>query len=229
MKDDKIKQLIAQLNGTISKPVFKVSKYQISDEVEYGKVWYELKPPHQVESRFFFIKGNKSYVGAIHILKDDLHWYVLEGDRKKGYLTNALNSAVLPFLFNKMKYEKVKITIPSIEDNDALASANVAKKVGFKNITDFDYVLYEDQFDFTNKNLSIKYPSLLKDDYESLQDEIKEISTRLQQIHTQLEFSTGLKMEKYQKPSLDEIADILAIRRWSLEDMYHDHLMAEDD
>ncbi|TXK74535.1 GNAT family N-acetyltransferase [Mesonia sp. HuA40] len=228
MTNESIKNLINQLNGTISQPVYKVYKYQISDNVEYGKVWYELEPNHQIESNFFFIKENKSYAGAIQILGANLHWYILESERNKGYLTNALNTAILPFLFSEMNYEKIKITIPNTEDNDALASAAVAKKVGFKNIDNVVYVLLSDQFDFTNENLSIRFPGIKLKEYERLKNEINEISIRLQQIHTQFEFSTGLKMKKYQNPPLDEIAEILALRRHSLEDMYHDHLIKDD-
>lgn len=225
MRDEDIKKILQHLNGTIGPFVCKIYKFQISSTVEYAKVWYELKPPLQIESRFFFIKNQQTYVGGINILREDLHWYVLKEERKNGYLTNALKNTILPFLFNKMGYEQVKISIISNNPNSAKASISVAEKVGFKRITEIDYLLYKDQLNFDEEVLSLKYPGIKKEEYKNLKNEIKEISTRLRQIHTQFEFSTGLKMEKYQTPTLAELGDIVALRAWSLQDMYHDQLV----
>lgn len=226
MSNNSIEKILQQLNGTINDMAFEIYKYQISDVVDYAKVWHEPKPNHIEKSCLFFIKDNNSYVGAVHILEDDLHWYVLEKERKKGHLTKALKTAILPFLFKKLKLEKIILQIVSDYLVDAVASAKVAKSVGFKSANGIDYYLYKDQFDFSSSKLSIKYLGMDDKEVDKLKNEINVISKRLEQIHTKIEFSTGLVMSKYQKPTLKEIAVTINARKWSIDDMYHDFLMS---
>jgi hypothetical protein len=229
MTNDSIKELIDQLNGVELDFPYVICNYQISDSVEYGKVWENMISEIKSDTQFFFIKNENRYVGAVNIHQTDLHWYVLEQERNKGYLTNALKTAIIPYLFQSNELEAIRITIdPNSEiSNNHLASVRVAEKIGFRKITDEKYLLDKDLFDFSSTNISIKHPGIEDLDYEVLKSEIRNISARLHQIHTFFEFSSGLKMKDYQTPTIAELATTLNSRRWSLEDMYHDSLMCE--
>lgn len=231
MTNKSISELIGQLNGDQLVFPYVICKYQISKTVEYAKVWDNIMSEIKSATEFYFIKKEDKYVGAVNLLITNLHWYILEEERNKGYLTNALKTSIIPHFFNKYEIDYVKISIEdNIEDgNNPIASKKVAQKLGFKNISDEKYVLDKDLFDFSNTSLSIKHAGLNENDYEILISEIKNIAARLQQIHTFIEFTTGKNMVDYQEPSIGDLATQLNTRRWSLEDMYHDHLMTSED
>lgn len=41
MSNNSIEKILQQLNGTINDMAFEIYKYQISDVVDYAKVWHE--------------------------------------------------------------------------------------------------------------------------------------------------------------------------------------------
>ena len=231
MTNESINEIISQLNGEQLAFPYVICKYQISKTVEYAKVWDNKAFDVKTGTIFYFIKGKDKYVGAVNVLANDLHWFVLEEVRNQGLLTNALKTAIIPHFFETSEKDYIKITINenSEETNNHLASKKVADKLGFRKIGEDKYVLDKDLFEFSSACISIKHPGIEDNDYEALVTEIKNISTRLHQIHAFFEFSSGLKMEKYQTPTISQLAETLNTRRWSLEDMYHDQLMANDN
>jgi len=89
----------------------------------------------------FFIKNNSGkYVGAVLDITRDLFWYVLEEERKNGYLTKSLNEAIVPYLFSDVGDERAKqrITIKNgIGEANYLRSKKVAQSLVFKSTAKF--------------------------------------------------------------------------------------------
>src|SRR5690554_1884905 len=227
MTNKTINEIIGQLNGEPLSSQYVICKYQISNTVEYAKIWDNMSSKIKSETTFYFIKNEDKYVGAVNILASDFHWFIIEEARNKGYLTKALKTAIVPHFFENSEKESIQITIDETNEeiNNPTASKQVANKLGFRKISEDKYVLDKDLFDFKNASISYKFPGIEEKDYEVLTTELKDITTRLHQIHAFFEFSSGLKMKKYQSPTISELAETLNSRRWALEDMYHDQLM----
>lgn len=127
-----LKQLITNLNNNC---LDGFSSFQVlSDSV--SKVQY-LKPVktevHIFPTNFFIITNRrKKVVALIQDAYADLFWYVLPGNRKKGYLTKALKTTIINHLF--LNRDEIKITINegSIGKDMFLASQAVALNCGFK-------------------------------------------------------------------------------------------------
>lgn len=100
MTHESIKQLIDLLNkGELKDRVFVVP---LSEAVHLAKVWMN-EPKGGVVGEgsyeFFFItNGSQLYVAAVLDMGNDLHVFVKEEHRGKGYLTKAMHEVVLPYL-----------------------------------------------------------------------------------------------------------------------------------
>lgn len=136
MKDNTIKRLLGQLNGTDSK--YGIFLRPVSETVDFGKVW--LDKPKMADDlivddqpyKFYFIKNQEGvYVGAVYDMINDLHWYVLPAFRKKGILIKALTSFILPHLFLSRQEQRISIDITVTGKKNAKASSIVATKAGF--------------------------------------------------------------------------------------------------
>src|SRR5690606_7632934 len=104
--------------------------------------------------QFFFIKNNKGkYVGAVYDAFNDLHWYILEKERKKGHLTKALKEIIIPYIFlcEDFSREFQKISIAGgWGDKDYENSRKVAENVGFKAINKYEteFILNKEDFNW---------------------------------------------------------------------------------
>lgn len=102
MKDQDIENLIDSLNNTtINEKVF-ISP--LSKTVDLAKVW--RKEPEDERSSysslwFYFIKNdNGEYVAAVYDMgQEDLHVFVKETHRKKGHLSRAIHTVIMPHLY----------------------------------------------------------------------------------------------------------------------------------
>ena len=93
MTNESIERLIDALNAhEMRDRIFRAS---LSASVEYAKVW--LNEPKGVAGNegsyeFFFIKNETGvYVAAVLDMYNDLHVFVKEAYRRKGYLTRSLS------------------------------------------------------------------------------------------------------------------------------------------
>ena len=140
----------------------------ISENVCYGKITpqfgaIENARYHDLltEGGFFFIQNRSSkFVGIVQYAGNDLHWYVLPEERKKGYLTGALKEAILPYIFEEFEKEEQIISIDDqdLEKIDFENSSKVAEAIGFK-LFDREFgkhKLLKIDFDMTNSKLDIK-------------------------------------------------------------------------
>lgn len=144
-------------NGKTGESIF---TREISKTVDVARVWPEQ---HKITDdiiedfrsyKFFFIKNNlDEYVGAVHEMGDDLHWYIVPKNRKKGHLTNALKESILPYLFeNGKESQKITIKKEKIGERNYLNSKNVALKLGFKAINENETAFELKKSDFNWEN-----------------------------------------------------------------------------
>lgn len=161
MESKTIEKYLTLLNtGKASELIF---LRQIGKNIEVAKVWD--KHPEISDNlngnffsyRFFFIKDEcNTYVGAVLDMHHDLHWYVSPEYRGKGYLTKALKSGILPYLFEFGRdLQTITINDVELEDSDYLSSKKVALNVGFRttNENETQFGLNCDDFDWNAENL----------------------------------------------------------------------------
>lgn len=84
-------------------------------------------------------------------MKHDLHWYVSEGNRKKGFLTKNLIETILPYILSARKAQKITIKIDEIGEDNYINSSQVAMNCGFQKLSDFEFIINE------NNQLSNQY------------------------------------------------------------------------
>ena len=126
-----LKQLIINLNNNCLDGFS--SFLVLSDSV--SKVQY-LKPvkadAHIFPTDFYIIKNTrKKVVALIQDAYADLFWYVLPGNRKKGYLTKALKNTIINHLFLNREVIKITINEGGIGKQMFHASQAVAVNCGF--------------------------------------------------------------------------------------------------
>lgn len=175
MTSSSIKSLINKINEN---PNYKKCiKHSISKNVELAHIWIKSTFYKNNPQTFFLIKNDFGYIGAVLDMSIDLHWVVLPKYRKNGYLINALNTAIIPYLLINAKREELNISINELEigKKNYEASMSTALKVGFKKIDDKTLILKENDFDFSHEELDIKYKGLTN-------DQIKEISKKIRAI-----------------------------------------------
>lgn len=79
----------------------RTSSFDISPNVTVGKILsnhFKGKIVERKTERYFFIKNNNQCVGIIFDMNTDLHWLILKKHRGQGYLYNALQNVIFPFL-----------------------------------------------------------------------------------------------------------------------------------
>lgn len=143
MDNNEIKEYIDRLNKNEAEETIFIR--ELNHFIFLARVWKkepELEdvinvnmPSHQ----FFFIKNeNGKHIGAIYDMKQDLHWYILEEERKKGFLSKALKSVVLPYLFyyedEEREIQRISIKKQVIGEINYENSKKVAERLGFKSI-----------------------------------------------------------------------------------------------
>ena len=164
MTEEEIKSYIERLNSKNARE--SIFLRQISHNVEVARVW-EKEPILDnnltigtPSYKFFFIKNPAGkYVGAVLDMYRDLHVYVLEEERKKGFLSNALRESILPYLFYNEDTEREVQRITLTHGNGKLNYKNsrkVAERLGFKPIdeTELIFELEREKFDWKYENLN---------------------------------------------------------------------------
>lgn len=224
MTDKSIIQIINKLNRY---PDFKgCIKVGIGKNVELGHIWIDNSIYKHSPKTFFLIKNDNEYVGAVLDMKTDLHWVVLPKHRKKGHLTKALKEAILPYIFIQLERENQTISIKESEigQKNFQHSLNTALQVGFSKVDNNNYILEEDDFDYSNEKLDIKYKGLVDEEIEGICTELKAIARKVSVINSTIELSLGQFPANYMKPSLDVISDKLSYFTTLIDDIKHDHI-----
>jgi hypothetical protein len=228
MKSSSIISLINKINK--NENYKKCIKHSISNNVEFAHVWIEKSIYKHSPKIFFLIKNDNEYVGAILDMMTDLHWVILPKYRKKGYLTNALNEAVIPYLFTCLEREELKITINQLEigKENYENSSSTALNLGFKKVDEKSFVLEEKDFDFSNEKLDVKHKGLEYNEMENIRKELQDIAKKVSVINSTIELSLGKSTGNYIKPSLDNISDKLSYFTTLMDDIKHDFIMSKD-
>ncbi len=208
MRDSDIKKCIELLNSkNTDNSIFLRS---ISDNVELAKVW-EKEPQINDDIHFanpsynfFFIKDqNGKLVGAVLDMIRDLHWFILEEERKKGYLTTALKETILPYLFYDENNERniQRITVKrSIGERNYNNSKSVALKLGFKAINE-DKTIFElkhEEFDWQYENIKEINSKISDDRLSNMQKLIIYSFRKLTKISDELFMAYGDDEDLYE-------------------------------
>lgn len=221
------KSIIAIINILNRNPNYKnCIKHSISNTVELAHIWIEKSRHIHRPQTFFLIKEGNEYVGAVVDMITDLHWVVLPKHRKKGHLTKALKETILPYIFIHFERENqtISIKLSEIGQKNYLNSMTTALKVGFNKVDEDNFILDEDDFDFSNEKLDIKYNGLEDNEIDGISKELKAIARKVNVINSKIELSLGQFPANYMKPSLDVISDKLSYFTTLIDDIKHDHI-----
>jgi len=210
MTEKKIKSFIDKLNKDRANGLFFLRP--LSNKVEYAIVWSSKpKPTDECDTidyypeKFYFIKNdNGIYVGAILIMSEDLHWYILPQYRKLGHLTNAMKSTILFHLFQEKDEQKITIDKNSIGAKKYDASRNVALNLGFiennkKDISEF--VLKSDDYKSDDCFLGLN-TELTEERFQELKKQLHYLSRSLLLIQNEIEIKTGYSDYSYELKDL---------------------------
>lgn len=221
MTNREIRKYIDRLNSGKSRESIFIRP--ISKNVDVAKVWAEQ--PKMTDSivgnfhsyRFFFIKDDQNkYVGGVLDMYSDLHWYIIPGNRKKGYLTRALKGSILPYLFyQERKNQRLTIEKNSIGEQNYLNSKKVAIKVGFKptNQLETEFDLKHSEFDWESENLNERNTEIDRSRFEEL------IKRAYYTYKTLYKISDELLMTVNDDKGLKEVADEVRNYTWKIEDL----------
>lgn len=153
MTDERLGNLIEQLNSGIHKDVFTIEPLSPTVDKGWVKVFNSNPDEDSVALSdtdvLYFIKGKDGmYVGAVLQMEENyLHWYVLPEYRKKGYVSTALSKSIIPHLFLEKDVVRAFIDIDSFDDNAIFKnSESVALRVGLKKISRKEYSLFRKDF-----------------------------------------------------------------------------------
>lgn len=168
----------------------------LSDDVDLAKVWID-KPSlsdsatkTHCPSNFYFIKRNGKYIGAVEDrYTTNLHWYISEGYRGKGYLTLALKEIILPHLFQDRNEQRV--TIEKSELNIFFESSEkVTISLGFEKNGDNEYLLKKENFNSDELMIRNLEP-LDKSRVDELKRVFNYLGGTLLLIQSEVEIKTG--------------------------------------
>ncbi|WP_439881658.1 GNAT family N-acetyltransferase [Pontibacter sp. MBLB2868] len=196
MTDRVIAKYISWLNN--GKNCDRISTRQIASNVYLAKVW-ERKPMmnddhHMLPYEFFFIQNQEGkYVAAILNMGSDLHWYVASKHRGKGYLSTALQEAVLPFIFQMKDEQRITINQNASGEKNYRSSRKVAEAAGFKAINHqaTEFILHKDDFDWRSDKLHEHNSGVSEQRIKDLRKRVRYASALLLQVSNELEMKFG--------------------------------------
>ena len=168
-----------------------INKKSLSENVELVIIWNKI-PKESDETtlnlsseKYFLIKSeNKKYVAIVFDMGHDLHWFVNQNERKKGYLTKALQNTIIPFLLSTKESQRITIKEDEIGKENFLASKNVAKNIGFKQISEFEYIIVNDKDEYHEKYIQIQD---YEDEYDITEERMLNLSKKLKFAYQYLE------------------------------------------
>lgn len=134
MTDKIIYAIIDQFNSKKGTAV--IESHSLGGNVSFGMVWTD-KDYHELRDvspyLFYFIRNkNGKCIGAVLDMSSDLHGYIIQAARKKGFLTNAFRQFIFPHLAQSRKEQRTSINRDLIGDENFKASLGSAIRSGFK-------------------------------------------------------------------------------------------------
>lgn len=164
---------------------YPASFFDLTADVTVGKIFPDYFKGQIVErktERYFFIKSNNRCVGIIFDMNTDLHWLILKKYRGQGYLYNALQNAILPFLKSEGRSDQ-RCTAATQEGREYLL------KLGFEQQGNEYFLSLKKikKFDSSQIERSPLTPIQLED----IRSKLHRITDDLRIISNQLECSYG--------------------------------------
>jgi hypothetical protein len=200
MKDSEILEYLDRLNNGIYFDTIFIR--QLSNDVDLGKVWpkFPMATDDVVDDykpyTIFFIKSkNGEYVGAVLNMMSDLHWYMLPCFRKKGYLSKALKTTIIPYIFYEdgKDEQMISIDINKIGKQNYSNSIRVAELLGFKSIETEKqkdvFILLKVDFDWSNEKLNEIKSKIRRERIDILRKRIHYAAKLLLITYNELEMS----------------------------------------
>jgi len=221
MTNQYLNSLISKLNKRQLNELIQLRP--LSDTVDFAKIW--RRKPRPVHTRalgdgplnYYFIKDQKGYyVGIVHDMQTDLHWFVLSKYRGKGFLTNSLKEVILPHLFQDREEQLITIDEYHTGKKHFLASEKVALSLGFVKCDDTKYRLAGDQYKYRNP-IKGHNTELTKKRIDDLDKQINYLSRALWVIQTEIEMKMGVS--DYSR-ALKQLVDDIKKKAWQLEDVW---------
>lgn len=227
MTNENIQEFIDRLNNGQFKDTIllrQISEYVFVSKVRQKKNDLRNEPKFSLTYYdFFFIKNDKGvFVGAVVDMYSDLHWYITPKNRKKGYLVNALRSAILPYIFyddNKnLETQRITITKSEIGELNYHNSKKVALKLGFKatNKEESEFLLTRDSFDWSEENINEINTCLNEEKLNEFRKRISYIYQDLESMTHELQMAYG---DIYELESLKELSNKLCCSKATIEDI----------
>lgn len=194
MTESELKYLIEKLNR---EEVDLIYLRPLTSTVDFAKVWLD-KPEIGKEispfgaDKFYFIKSEVGfYIAAVFDMDTNLHWYVDEKYRKKGYLTRNLKGTILPHLFQDRTNQRITIDEKFIGRSNWKASKKVAAAVGFKKVSDKEFILSNDDYNHLDY-IEGENTELSRDEIIAIKNKILYHATSLSIIQTEIEMKLGM-------------------------------------
>lgn len=221
MTESKIHEYIDALNNNQSRESVFIRR--ISNSVDVAKVW--MKQPEIKDEivgnfhseRCFFIRNQQNiYIGAVWDMATDLHWYVVPGYRKQGYLTRSLKESILPYLFVEgREIQRITIEKNSIGEKNYLNSKKVATNLGFisKNSCETEFELGKSSFDWDGINLNEQNSIINSHRFKELRQIVFYAYKLLYKVSDELLMSVG------EDKGLKEISNEVSHFNWKIEDI----------
>ena len=226
MKDETLDRLIRAQNreDTFEYAIF---TRPIGKDVDFGLGWdSEIKADlgDHLPYTFYFIKHDNECIGVVLDMTHDLHWYMVEKYRKKGYLNNALKSTILPHLAKKRTTQTITIAKRQIGEENFAASIRVAQLVGFKAVeeeSDKKLAFILDLKKMYKKKLDTEICEGLDDErLRALRIKMNHVATSLHQIQVELEMKLG--KSKYTKRMKHIVTELKLFKSLKLDDAVYD-------
>jgi len=198
---------------------------KLTDKVCIAKVWEKSpKPTDDIISNsdsldVFFINEMGNYIGAVLDMGHDLHWYIKPKFRKKGHLSTALKTAILPYLFNSRRELRITISKFQIGQTNYHNSKIVANKLGFKKVSNNKYeevfILKKQDFNTQIKVIKGENSSIGKERIDTLCRRANYSAQLLKLIKDELDMNYG------ESANLNRIINEIDLVRLTIEDLMY--------
>jgi hypothetical protein len=103
-------------------------------------------------------------------------------------------------------------------------SLNTAGQVNFRKVDQDNYILEEDDFEYSTEKLDIKHKGIGDEEIDCFSKELKDIAKRVSVINSRIKSSLGQSPANYMKPSLDIISDKWSYFTSLVDDIKHNYL-----
>lgn len=224
MTEQRLQQIIRHYH--IPQPEIFMTSQPISKHVRFAKVWDDQDFHHLKDNapyHFYLIFDDQHQaIGAVFDMKSDLHWFIEPAARKKGHLTRAMLSAILPHLSRFRKAQQITIDRNGIGDDNFEASLSVAKACKFRVAGGVQNKTYCSQSlqRYKSMPLTIKPEGMSFDELAELRKDMNNVVAKLWQIQATLQMRLG---ESRYSRELMKATDLLNCYRMArLEDALYD-------